>query len=86
MGADEDPRAPWNQPDYDYVDCEKCGGSGRLYYAIELETDKEVEVTQSAYLALPPTEELALSRGQRYYQGDFFPCGECEGKGYIEKR
>lgn len=86
MGAQYDPRAPWNQPDYEteYRECEECQGKGHLYYATNRHTGKDVEVTRTTYYMLPETEELAIARGSKYYRSEDCDCDICNGTGEIE--
>ena len=46
LGADYDPRAPWNQKEPTMVKCEACNGKGKHWYAYNIEENTETECTK----------------------------------------
>lgn len=80
LGAEYDARAPWNQKDD--TECERCKGTGKIHYAIDVRSGKETEVTDIAYMILPDDED-GLQYGQHYIKGDCSTCRICNGDGYI---
>lgn len=85
LGAANDPRAPYNQPDPVEVECPDCAGTGYADepYALDLEGN-EVKVTEAAWPCLPDSEAQARALGQRYYKAPREECETCEGTGRIE--
>lgn len=85
LGAANDPRAPYNQPDPVEIECPDCAGTGYAEepYALDLDGN-EVKVTEAAWLCLPDSEALARQLGQRYYKAPREECDTCEGTGRIE--
>ena len=66
------------------VKCESCNGKGYHWYAYNIETDKETECTEEAWLCLPETEEVAEAKRQHYCRGEKEACEVCGGIGEIE--
>ena len=81
LGAQYDPRAPWNQPDP--VTCPDCDGEGCIYTAIDIRTGKEPRVTRSTWIVLPESEELAVMMRQHYIRGEEVECETCCGEGIV---
>lgn len=63
--------------------CTRCNGEGKLYFAINIETGDCTEVTKTTYYLLPIDEDEAMRLGQRYIQGVWEKCDECNGEGVI---
>lgn len=66
------------------VECPECGGKGVFYYAYDIDTDKDVECTKTAYDLLPETEEEARLKGGNYIKGGQEVCENCDGTGEVE--
>lgn len=73
-GAENDPRAPWNEKEPHMVKCEAC----------DFEKDEEIECTEQAWCCLPETEEHARSLNQHYIRGEQETCEVCDGVGEVE--
>lgn len=86
LGASDDSRAPYNQPDPVEVECPDCGGSGYADEprAVEIETGREFPFTEAAWRCLPTCEEQARLLGKHYYQAEREVCETCDGEGRIE--
>lgn len=84
LGAEYDPRAPWNQKEPRMVKCEACDGKGHHWLACDIVTGKETECTEEAWLCLPETEKEAESKSQRYMRGEKETCEVCDGAGEVE--
>lgn len=75
---------PICSPETRMVECPDCGGKGKFYYAFDIDTNREVEVTEAAYRCLPDTEALARKRGQHFVKYDTEVCETCDGEGEVE--
>lgn len=84
LGAEYDPRAPWNETIPAMVKCEACNGKGKHWYAYNIETNKDIECTETTWNALPATEELAEIIRSRYMRGEVEVCEVCDGTGEVE--
>ena len=86
LGAEHDPRAPWNQPDPVEVECPDCAGTGYAEepFAVEVGTGRETPVTHIAWMCLPASEAEALARGQRWFRAPREECDTCGGSGRVE--
>lgn len=84
LGAEYDPRAPWNEKEPNMVKCEACDGKGSHWYAYNIETNEETECTEEAWLCLPETEDATEANGQHYCRGEKEICEVCGGIGEIE--
>ena len=73
LGAEYDPRAPWNQKEPTMVKCEACNGNGKHWYAYNIEANTE-----------PETEELADATRSHYMRGEVEICEVCDGTGEVE--
>lgn len=70
--------------DLDTVVCPECAGEGYTkYYAFNIHTRKETEVTPLVYSMLPEDEDTALARRENYCQGDAKECRFCGGRGEV---
>lgn len=76
-----DPAELW--ADVREEDCTRCQCTGRLFFAINIETGDCTEVTKATYYLLPIDEDEAMRLGQRYIQGVWEKCEECDGEGVI---
>lgn len=83
-GAAFDPRAPWNAREPAMVTCEACGGKGCHWYAYDFTADRDTECSELQWLALPDTEEEAVSLGLTCIKGEKETCDVCDGNGEIE--
>ena len=84
LGAEYDPRAPWNQKEPTMVKCEACNGNGKHRYAYNIEANTETECTETTWNALPETEELADATRSHYMRGEVEICEVCDGTGEVE--
>ncbi len=84
MGAQYDPRAPWNEREPTMVKCEACNGNGKHWHAYDIEADRETECTETAWNILPETEEEAIAKGEHYIKGEVETCEVCNGDGEVE--
>lgn len=83
-GAENDPRAPWNEREPTYVECAACGGKGYHYHAYDINTGSETECTEQTYNLLPEDEDEAIARGQHFCKGEMETCDVCDGEGEVE--
>ncbi|MDD5950591.1 MAG: hypothetical protein PUC53_01790 [Bacteroidales bacterium] len=68
----------------DMVECPECAGKGAIaWWAIDRRTGDELEVSEATYACLPPTERLAETKGEWYYQGEVEKCENCDGTGEV---
>lgn len=86
LGAQYDPRAPWNEIEPTMVKCEACNGNGKHWYAYNIDTDRETECTETTWNTLPETEDMAerINRHEHYIKGDVEICDVCGGFGEYE--
>ncbi len=84
LGAEYDPRAPWNEKEPVMVKCEACDGKGKHWYAYDISANRETECTETTWNILPETEELAEASRNRYMRGEVEICEVCDGSGEIE--
>lgn len=49
MGAEYDPRAPWNEKEPVMVKCEACDGKGKHWYAYDISANRETECTETTW-------------------------------------
>lgn len=81
-GAADDPRAPFNEPRT--CACKSCRGTGYKFYAYDLSSNKEYEVTEEEYQSLYEDEDEAADAGIAIIKGDEVECDECQGIGEVE--
>ena len=84
LGAEHDPRAPWNEIEPHYVKCEACNGKGCHWYAYNFEKNEDTECTEETWWCLPETEEDAEDKRQHYIRGEIETCDVCDGVGEVE--
>lgn len=84
LGAEHDPRAPWNEIEPHYVKCEACNGKGCHWYAYNFEKNEDKECTEETWWCLPETEEEAEAKQQHYIRGEIETCDVCDGAGEVE--
>ena len=84
LGAEHDPRAPWNEIEPHYVKCEACNGKGYHWYAYNFEKNEDTECTEETWWCLPETEEEAEAKRQHYIRGEIETCDVCDGVGEVE--
>lgn len=84
IGAECDPRAPWNQREPAMEECAACAGKGRHWYACDLRDDTETECTELVWDMLPETKKAAKERGENFYRGEVEVCLCCDGEGEVE--
>lgn len=84
LGAEHDPRAPWNEIEPHYVKCEACNGKGCHWYAYNFEKNEDTECTEETWWCLPETEEKAEAKRQHYIRGEIETCDVCDGVGEVE--
>ena len=84
LGAEHDPRAPWNEIEPRYVKCEACNGKGCHWYAYNFEKNEDTECTEETWWCLPETEEDAEAKRQHYIRGEIEICDVCDGVGEVE--
>ena len=84
LGAEHDPRAPWNEIDPHYVKCEACNGKGCHWYAYNFEKNEDTECTEETWWCLPETEEDEEAKRQHYIRGEIETCDVCDGVGEVE--
>lgn len=79
-GDYDSPYAPWNER---YEECPHCKGTGHRYFAEDIRTWDEVEVSEETYYGLPETPEEAESIGRRFCRAEDGErtCPECDGSG-----
>ncbi len=84
MGINSD-RCPVCGKDTQYVPCPDCDGKGyKKWYAVDIRTGEEVEITDTAWMCLPPTASQAYTKGDNYYRGYREQCDLCDGTGEVE--
>jgi len=86
LGAQYDPRAPWNEVVVAMSVCPDCGGKGRHWYACRIETYRETECTEEAWLALPSCEAEAVFTHDLCIRGGVDTCETCDGEGEVEQQ
>lgn len=68
------------------VECPDCHGTGRVpYLALNILSNKTIEVSEKEWKALPDDEYIALAKGielVQYEEGGFV-CRTCYGDGKI---
>lgn len=84
MGAEYDPRAPWNQIEPRMIECSACGGKGHHWCAYDIRNNREIECTELVWDMLPETEEEAEARGENFCRGEVVVCEVCDGEGEVE--
>ncbi len=84
LGAEHDPRAPWNEIEPHYVKCEACNGKGCHWYAYNFEKNEDTECTEETWWCLPETEEEAEAKRQHCIRGEIETCDVCDGVGEVE--
>ena len=84
LGAEHDPRAPWNEIEPHYVKCEACNGKGCHWYAYNFEKNEDTECTEETWWCLPETEEDAEAKRKHYIRGEIETCDVCDGVGEVE--
>ena len=84
LGAEHDPRAPYNEVEPRMVKCEACNGTGHHWYAYDFVKNEEAECTEQEWLALPESEEGAQAALQTCIRGLKEPCEVCDGAGEVE--
>ncbi len=84
LGAEYDPRAPWNYQEPHRVKCEACDGRGKHWFAYDFIADRETECTETTWNILPETEDEALAGGGHHIRGEVETCDVCDGEGEIE--
>lgn len=84
MGAEHDPRAPWNQVDPEMEECPECHGHGKIWYAYDFRNDEDVECTKTTWQLLPDDEDEATAKGGHFIKGDVLTCSNCDGTGEVE--
>lgn len=67
------------------VECPDCGGTGYSeYYAVNIDTNEETEVTQLVWDMIPKMESEARASRQRFIKGEREICPTCGGEGEVE--
>lgn len=67
-----------------WMECPECGGYGMTdCTAWNIMTEEVVDVTPTAFMMLPDTEEEARRKRQNYCKNDCGECQLCGGKGRI---
>lgn len=84
MGAEYDPRAPWNEREPTMVKCAACDGNGKHWFAYNIATGNEVECGEDAWNTLYDDEELADANGVKLIRGSVETCEVCNGEGDVE--
>lgn len=79
------PGCPVCTPEPRMIDCAACQGHGYTWYKYDLEQDRETEVTEEEYNALPVDEDEAREKGLRFCQGEIETCSVCDGTGEVER-
>lgn len=79
-GAEFDPDAPWNQTESEKETCEECDGTGRVYFARDVEENDLVKVSEAKYQTLSDDEDS----GCNLIKDENYICPECGGTGLIE--
>lgn len=65
------------------IECAACQGQGFIWHRYDLEQNRETEVTEEEFNALP-SEDEAYEKGLRYCQGEKETCSVCDGTGEVE--
>lgn len=63
------PNCPVCSPEPRMIECAACQGQGYVWYRYDLEENRETEVTEKEFNALPADETEAIEKGLRYCQG-----------------
>lgn len=71
-------------PEPRMIECAACQGQGYVWYRYDLEENRETEVTEEEFNALPADETEAIEKGLRYCQGEKETCSVCDGTGEVE--
>lgn len=80
LGAQYDPRAPYNEVT---ETCPECDGEGVIYMAWNMNRCSEERVNPHLYSMLPKNESKAILRGSILIQDEPHECTRCDGAGYI---
>lgn len=84
MGINSD-RCPICGKEPEMKTCPDCDGTGySTYWAIDIRTDEEVEVTPLVWSILPETKEEAESKRQNFIKSECEECQRCGGTGEVE--
>lgn len=68
------------------VECPECHGTGEgPYYAFNTKTRRDVKCTETAWHALPATEDAAVAKGEHYCKQEHYDCPLCGGLGEIDE-
>ena len=68
----------------DTVVCPECGGEGySRYFAFNIHTRQEIEVSPIEYASLPEDEDIAAANRLTFCQGEAKECKFCGGKGEV---
>ena len=78
------PNCPVCSPEPRMIECAACQGQGYVWYRYDLEENRETEVTEKEFNALPADETEAIEKGLRYCQGEKETCSVCDGTGEVE--
>lgn len=84
LGAEYDPRAPWNERPRRMRRCQCCDGQGFFYWIADVKTGEEQTTTERAYKMYPASLEQAIKRRTRFYRVEMERCEVCEGEGQVE--
>lgn len=84
-GAENDPRAPWNQVDPVMVECPDCKGHGKHWFAYDIDKDEEIECNETTWDMLPENVDEARAKRQHFIRGEVETCGTCDGTGEVEE-
>lgn len=78
------PGCPVCSPEPRMIECAACQGQGFIWHKYDLEANRETEVTEEEYNALPVDEDEAIEKGLRFCQGEKETCSVCDGTGEVE--
>ncbi len=84
IGAEFDPRAPWNRIEPTMVKCKACNGNGYHWFAYHIDTGHETECTEGIWNSLLVDEDEAFSKGENCIRGEVEKCSVCDGEGEVE--
>lgn len=84
LGAEYDPRAPWNERPRERRCCAECNGEGYRYWIADVRTGDERTTTEKGYKMCPTTRELAIKHRHRFYRIEEERCEICGGEGEVE--
>lgn len=80
-GAQYDSRAPWNQDPGRC--CDRCGGSGKIYWAWNYVTGDNKEVSEEEYDKMLDDDLEAEKQGEQWIRCDEEWCPDCHGEGCL---